>query len=266
MWHSGGRPPSFTSQLGVRSTPSCTLRPLRVLGRPSPEPGVPIDCPPPTPPPTALMQGGQPGELGSPGLAPKKLQRPYRTAFAAITTAAGAPDLRVHTVTCASPPAASGSTLDISTPRPDPAGPHLGIPPKGSPSLPRLASLPKPPNTPPPIAPLPPTTAPHPTLPYPTKPIAPRPPPPYPPHPYTLVSHRRLASLLALHPDQAFVSYLLEGLVWGFRVGYCGSHGPRPASNQPPLCAGLPGGHPGLPGCRVLGRTHSWPLPLPATS
>ena len=73
-WHSGGRPPGFTFQLGVRLIPSCTLRPSLGLRRPSPEPSVPTAWPPPTPPPTTLMQGGQPSGLGPPGLALREPQ------------------------------------------------------------------------------------------------------------------------------------------------------------------------------------------------
>ena len=155
MWLLGGRPPSSAFQLGVRLTPSCTLRPSLVQGRPGPEPGVPTALPPPTPPPTALMQEGQPSGLGPPGLALRKPQRPYRKAFAAITTAAGAPDPLVHTTTYASPLAASGSIPAYTAPRLGTAGPHVGAPPQGSPRSPRRASLPKAPDPHPPHPPTP---------------------------------------------------------------------------------------------------------------
>ena len=40
-----------------------------------------------------------------------------------------------------------------------------------------------------------------------------------------------LAHLLAHHPSKAFTHYLLEGLAWGFKIGYRGTHRPRHASN-----------------------------------
>ena len=51
------------------------------------------------------------------------------------------------------------------------------------------------------------------------------------PTPCTPIHHTLLASLLSLHPNPTWVTYLLDGLTHDFRVGYCGGHSARTAPN-----------------------------------
>ena len=51
------------------------------------------------------------------------------------------------------------------------------------------------------------------------------------PIPCTPIHHTLLASLLSLHPNPTWVTYLLDGLTRGFRVGYRGGYSARTAPN-----------------------------------